>query len=106
LTADGRVRRAYIGLGGGSRAVPPPLAARTGRRRAVEVTSIVDGGPAGRAGIRPGDIVLGLDGHPIDTISDLQRLLGAERIGAPLGVEFARGQEIRTATIVPAPLET
>ena len=49
LTANGRVRRAYVGLGGGSRAVPPPLAARTGRRRAVEVTSVVDGAPAGRA---------------------------------------------------------
>jgi S1-C subfamily serine protease len=106
LMANGRVRRAYIGLGGGSRAVPAPLAARTGRRRAVEVTSIVEGGPAGRAGIRPGDIVFGLGGHPVDTISDLQRLLGAERIGAPLSVEFARGDNIRTATIVPEPLET
>ena len=106
LTANGRVRRAYVGLGGGSRAVPPPLAARTGRRRAVEVTSVVDGAPAGRTGIRPGDILLGLDGHPVETISDLQRLLGAERIGAPLTLEFARGHQVRTATIVPEPLET
>jgi S1-C subfamily serine protease len=106
LTANGRVRRAYVGLGGGSRAMPPALAARTGRRRAVEVTSVVDGAPAGRTGIRPGDILLGLDGHPVETISDLQRLLVAERIGTPLTLEFARGHQVRTATIVPEPLET
>ena len=86
--------------------MPPPMSARTGRRRAVEVTSVVDGFLAGRAGIRPGDILLGVDGHPDETISDLQRLLGAERIGAPLALEFARGQQVRTATIVPEPLET
>jgi S1-C subfamily serine protease len=106
LTANGRVRRAYVGLGGGSRPVPPSLAARTGRRRAVEVTSVVDGAPAGRSGIRPGDILLGLDGHPVETIGDLQRLLSAERIGAPLTLEFASGHHVRTATIVPEPLET
>jgi S1-C subfamily serine protease len=105
LTANGRVRRAFVGLGGGTRAVPPSLVARTGRRRAVEVTSVVDTGPAGRAGIRPGDILLGLDGDPIDTIGDLQRLLSADRIGVPLALHFARGFDLRTATIVPEPLE-
>ena len=70
------------------------------------MTSIVAGGPAARAGIRPGDILLGLDGHPVDTISDIQRLLGAERIGAPLTLDFARGHDVRTATIVPDPLES
>jgi S1-C subfamily serine protease len=105
LIASGRVRRAYIGLGGGSRAVPAPLAARTGRRRAVEVTSVVAGGPAARAGIRAGDILLTVDTRPIGTISELQRLLGADRIGSPLVVELVRGHDVRTATVVPELLE-
>jgi S1-C subfamily serine protease len=104
LLAHGRVRRAYIGLGGGSRAVPSTLVPRAGRRAAVEVTSVVDGGPADRAGIRPGDILLDVDARPIGTISDLQRLLGADRIGVPLTVEFARGNDVRRTTIVPEPL--
>jgi S1-C subfamily serine protease len=105
LLANGRVRRAYIGLGGGSRAVPSTLVARVGHRAAVEVTSVVDGGPADRAGIRPGDILLDVDARPIGTISDLQRLLGADRIGALLAVEFARGNDVRRTTIVPEPLD-
>ncbi len=105
LLANGRVRRAYIGLGGGSRAVPSALVGRVGHREAVEVTSVVDGGPADRAGIRPGDILLDVDARPIGTISDLQRLLGADRIGTPLAVGFTRGNDVRRTTIVPEPLE-
>jgi S1-C subfamily serine protease len=106
LLATGRVRRAYVGLGGGSRAIAPSLAARTGRRRAVEVTSVVNGGPAGRAGIRPGDVLLTIDAQPISTVGDLQRQLGAERIGVPTTVELLRRGSVRTVTIVPEPLDT
>jgi len=108
LLANGRVQRAYIGLGGGSRAVPSTLVARVariGHRAAVEVTSVVDGGPADLAGIRPGDILLAVDARPIGTISELQRLLGADRIGVALAVEFARGNDVRRTTIVPEPLD-
>jgi S1-C subfamily serine protease len=106
LLATGRVRRAYVGLAGGSRTVPAELAARTGQRHAVEVTSVVEGGPAARAGIRPGDIMLSVDAHPIGTISELQRLLGADRIGAPLTFEIARGHGTSAVTVVPEVLES
>jgi S1-C subfamily serine protease len=105
LLATGRVRRAYIGLGGGSRALPPPMPARLGRRHAVEVTAVIDGGPAGRAGIRTGDILLTIDGVPVSTVGDLQRLLTAERIGTPLAVELVRGGAVHTLTLVPEPLD-
>jgi S1-C subfamily serine protease len=104
LMATGRVRRAYIGLGGGSRAVPAPLASRSGQRAAIEVTSVVTGGPAARAGIRAGDILLTVDGRAVGTIGELQRLLSADRIGTALSVEFARGSDLDTTTIVPEPL--
>ncbi len=104
LMATGRVRRAYIGLGGGSRAVPGPLVPRTGQRSAIEVTSVVTDGPAARAGIRAGDILLTVAGRAVGTISELQRLLTADRIGTALTVELARGHDVHTATIVPEPL--
>jgi S1-C subfamily serine protease len=105
LLTSGRVQRAYIGLGGDTRAVPASLAARTGQPRAVGITSVLDGAPASRAGIRPGDILLTLAGQPVGTVGDLQRLLTAGRIGVPLPVELARGGSMLTVTIVPEPLD-
>src|SRR3954467_1025530 len=61
LVRDGRVRRAYIGIAGGSRPVPPRAAARLGRDRAIEVVEVVDGQPAQRAGLRRGDTYRGPD---------------------------------------------
>src|SRR6202035_3844768 len=43
LMSEGRVRRAYLGLAGGPRPLPPRLAGRLGRRSAVEVVEIVEG---------------------------------------------------------------
>jgi S1-C subfamily serine protease len=106
LLTSGRVRRAYIGLGGGGRSVPPSVAAHTGRRRAVAVTSVVDSGPASRAGIRPGDLLLTIDGQPTNTVGDLQRQLTAERIGAALTVELVRRGNVFTVTVVPEPLDS
>src|SRR5437764_797437 len=53
LIRDGRVRRAYLGIAGGSRPVPPRVAATLGRRQAIEVVEVVAGSPAERAGLRP-----------------------------------------------------
>jgi len=104
LLATGRVRRAYIGVGGASRALPP-RAARTGRRQAVEITAVMDASPASRAGIQAGDVVVAIDDRPVATIGDLQRQLGADRIGVPLAVELVRDGALRTVTIVPGPLD-
>ncbi len=80
--ASGRpVRRAYLGIGGGSRPLPPLVARSLGRRCGVEVLSVMASSPAQRAGIRPGDVIVALDGAPVEDIGDLQRLLDAEHIG-------------------------
>jgi S1-C subfamily serine protease len=105
LLATGRVRRAYIGVGGASRALPPRVVARTGRRHAVEITAVMDGSPASRADVRAGDLVVAIDERPVATIGDLQRQLGADRIGVPLAVELVRDGVVRTVTIVPGPLD-
>ena len=52
LMKEGRVRRAYIGIVGGSRPLPPRIATRLGREKGIEVVEVVTGSPAGRAGLR------------------------------------------------------
>ncbi len=104
LIAHGRVDRAELGLSGGSRALPPRMADRLGRRRGVEVTGVVEGGPAARAGMRPEDIVVALSGHPVQAISDMQRLLTGEVAGHALDAEVVRGGDLLKLSVVPRAL--
>jgi S1-C subfamily serine protease len=93
LMTDGRVRRAYLGIAGGSRPLPPKAAAATGRERGIEVLTVVGGSPADRAGLRPEDLLLGVDGTAVANVGDLQRLMTGDRIGRPVTVTvFRRGK--------------
>jgi serine protease Do len=105
LMSDGRVRRAYLGIAGGPRPLPPQArrAARAGG--CVEVVEVVRGSPAHEAGIRPEDLIFEVDGTPIERVEDLQRLMVAERIGAPLGVSVLRQGRPLELSLVPAELE-
>ena len=60
------------------------------------------GGPAERAGLEEGDLILGLDGHPVTGIDDLHRLLTEDRVGIKIPVRVLRRPEILTLPIVPA----
>jgi S1-C subfamily serine protease len=104
LISHGRVRRAELGLSGGTRALPPRMSDRLDQARGVEVTGVVGGGPAQRAGIRPEDIVVRLDGVPVQSIGDLQRLLTGERVGSRLAVGVVRGGELLELALVPREL--
>jgi S1-C subfamily serine protease len=105
LMRDGRVRRAYIGVAGGSRPLPPRAAASVGRTLGVEVMEIVAGSPAARAGFRSGDIILEADGTPIEDVADLQRLMVGEALGGEMRVLVWRGGETHILVVQPAELE-
>ena len=81
LVRDGRVRRAYLGLAGGGRPLPPRAAAELERTSGVEITSVMANGPAARAGLTPEAIIVAVDGEAVSGMGDLQRLMSAERIG-------------------------
>jgi serine protease Do len=81
LMTEGRFRRAFLGVVGGSRPLPPRLAAQLGRDTAVEVVEVAEGSPAARAGLRAEDLIVALDGTVIETVDDLQRLMVGELIG-------------------------
>ena len=84
LMAEGRFRRAYLGIAGGPRPLPPRLARELGRKSGVEIAQVVEGGPADRAGMRAEDLIVELEGTPIEGMDDLQRVVVGEVIEAHL----------------------
>jgi serine protease Do len=105
LMTEGRFRRAYIGIAGGSRPLPPRIAARLGRGSAIEVVEVVDGSPAATAGLRPEDLIVEVDGAIVEQVNDLQRLMAGELIGQAATIEVVRGGKPISVEIVPAELE-
>jgi S1-C subfamily serine protease len=104
LLSDGRVRRAYLGIVGGSRPLPPRAASRLGRSKGIEVVEVVEGSPAAEAGLRPEDVIVAVDEEPMSDVGDLQRLMVAERIGAAVSVELVRGSRSLRLKLVPREL--
>ena len=90
LMQDGRVRRAYLGLAMTPGPVPANWRERLGRKTGLLVAQVVAGGPADRAGLRPGDLLLTVAGHPVAVSQDLQRLMFSEAIGKPLAITVMR----------------
>jgi serine protease Do len=105
LMTEGRVRRAYIGIAGGSRPLPPRIASTLGRRSGVEVVQVVEASAAARAGLRPEDLILDLDGSPVADADDLQRLMTADAIGRSLKVSLLRQGRQLELELVPDELD-
>jgi serine protease Do len=104
LMADGRVRRAWLGVAVGPRPLPPRVAGRLGRGNAVEVIEVVDGSPADLAGLRPEDLLVELDGIRLEGADDLQRMMTVERIGSEVKATVVREGELRAITLTPGEL--
>ena len=104
LMREGRVRRAYVGIAGGPRPLPPRVAAELGREAGIEVVDVVAGSPAERAGLRPEDLIVEVDGREVSDVGDLQRLMGAERIGRSVELGVVRDGRRRPLAIVPVEL--
>jgi S1-C subfamily serine protease len=90
LMRDGRVRRAYLGLAMTPGPVPAAWRERLGRKTGLLVAEVVAGGPAARAGLRQGDLLLTVAGKPVAVAQDLQRLMFSEAIGRPLAITVMR----------------
>jgi S1-C subfamily serine protease len=104
LMADGEVRRAWLGIGGGPRPLPPVVARKTGRDQGVEIVSVVPGSPAAAAGLRPEDVIVSFDGEPLPDMGVLQRLLTGKAIGRKVRLEIARAGTVLVVDAVPVEL--
>lgn len=104
LMRDGRVRRAWIGIAGGARPLPPRVASLLGRDGAVEVVEVIEGSPAARAGLRAEDLIVAVGAAPVRGVDDLQRLLTAEHIGRPCELVVVRDGAPRPLEVTPREL--
>jgi S1-C subfamily serine protease len=100
LLADGRVRRAYLGLVSTPTRLTPSAVIRTGQRDALRVVEVLPGSPADKAGLTAGDILLAAGGRPVSDAESLQRLLFADAIGEPLQLAVLRdGKEVHLTAV-------
>lgn len=104
LMRDGRVRRAYLGLAGGTRPLPPHAVRATGRSHGLEVISVVAGSPAARAGIKPEDILVTVDDIGVAAVGELQRLMTGDRVGRPTRLGVFRDGRVHELRITPEEL--
>ncbi|MGH7493773.1 MAG: S1C family serine protease [bacterium] len=108
LLKEGRIRRSYIGLGGQN----VPLHRRLIRYHELEaesgvlVVSLEKDGPAARAGIRAGDILIAFNARPVRSIDDLHRFLTDEYIGVPVRLTLLRHTEKIVEEIIPVDLNS
>lgn len=104
LIQDGRVRRAYLGIAGGSRPLPPRIVRQVEQEQGIEVVEVVANSPADRAGVRPGDIVISGDGEALTDAKDLQALMTGDRVNAEFELTVIRGGKVKTLTTRPVEL--
>ncbi len=107
LMAGARVERAWLGILGTT--VTPELARERGlgASRGVLVVEVVPDGPADQAGLRgdaangtPGDVIVSLNGQPVDTMEDLLGLLAEREPGERVRLRVVRGGRAVDITLV------
>jgi S1-C subfamily serine protease len=104
LMSEGRFRRAYLGIAGGHRALSPRVGSRVGRTAGVGVAEVVEGSPAARAGLRVKDVLLEVDGQPLNNAGDLQRVMLGDVIGRKIRLRVLRGDQVLELEATPVEL--
>ncbi len=104
LMAEGRVRRAYLGLAGTPAPLPPPLATRLNQKTGMRIEQVVSEGPAAKAGLRPGDLLVSANGDAVTSAQSLQRLMLGDAIGQPLALTVLRSEALVDVIVTPEEL--
>ncbi|MBI5482539.1 MAG: trypsin-like peptidase domain-containing protein [Deltaproteobacteria bacterium] len=109
LKREGRVTRSWLGVM--IQEITPQLKAhlKLARDRGVLITEVIEGGPAERAGLRPGDLVLEFNGKPIQSRRELRWQASLAGVGRDVPLRIARGQSEYVLTLrteeLPQPAE-
>jgi S1-C subfamily serine protease len=108
ILTHGRVRRAYLGIAGRSRPIGRKLARYHGLsgESAVEIISIEPDGPARKAGLHIGDVIISSNGVRVESIDDLHRFLSEWPVGDPVRLGVLRRAEMLDVELIPAEADT
>jgi S1-C subfamily serine protease len=105
LLADGRVRRAWLGIAGARIRLAPALADRIGSPTGLQVAEVIPGSPAAQAGLKRGDVVVALAGRPVLTVTEVQALLVEGAIGVPVEMTVWRNGALVDVIVEPRELQ-
>jgi S1-C subfamily serine protease len=102
LLQKGRIARGYLGLGMQAIRLPDPLrqSLNLSSVGGVIVVSVEPDAPAERGGVLLGDIIIALDNHEIEDVSDIHSVLEPEKVGQPVIAKIIRGGRLMEVTIV------
>ncbi|MGO9543541.1 MAG: S1C family serine protease [Rhodomicrobium sp.] len=103
LMREGRVIRGYLGLAGQTVPFPKAAAARYGISvpAGIQIVQIVPGGPADKAGLRAGDVILSAGGKDAPSVDAIHRILDRNSIGREAQLRVLRRGEVIVARITP-----
>jgi S1-C subfamily serine protease len=104
LMTEGRVRRAYLGLAGTPAPIPPHLATRLNQKTGMRIEQVVSEGPAAKAGLRPGDLLVTANAVAVTSAQSLQGLMLGDAIGQPLALTVLRSETMLDVTVRPEEL--
>jgi len=101
IVRDGAVTRGWIGVE--PQTLTPELAEHfdVSAQNGVIITGVLQNGPAASAGLRPGDVVLAVAGHPVRDVAGLLAAVAALKPGVPTTLKVERGQDRSEVTVVP-----
>lgn len=99
IIEQGQVMRGYLGID--VRELSPQELNRIGlRTRAFEVVDVMEGSPAAQAGLRQGDLLLGIEGEPLASREAAAQVIANHKPGERLGLALARGRQLFEAEVV------
>ena len=105
LITRGRVRRAWLGVAGSQRPLPPELVERTGQRTGLLIAQLVSGSPAATSGLHTGDLIVAAAGKPVASATELQRFMVEDAIGQPVEITVLRNGALVDVIAVPRELD-
>jgi S1-C subfamily serine protease len=101
---EGRFRRAYLGIAGGPRPLPPRLARELAQESGVEIVQVVEDSPASAAGLRAEDLIVSMDDTPIAGVDQLHKLMVSDAIGRTIRIGLVRSGRRIDVELVPTEL--
>ena len=107
LMHDGKIKRAYMGITADSINLPDSLSeqASIGQDAGLIVYGVDQDSAAKKAGLAIGDVIVKLDGKPVENLMDLRGLLDDKAIGRHVNVSVLRGEKLTQLTITPTEAE-